>query len=112
MVYLYLIELPGFKVVIHSQPLTLMRVPKATVPTSKASAKTVARRNQALHQLRDTISGGDSSSQMQEICSLSKGEWQKILKEANLTIDIPPEHGVAMKADLALPWNKLRILRR
>jgi len=90
-----------------------MRVPKATVPTSKASAKTVARRNQALHQLRDTISGGDSSSQMQEeIHSLSKGERQKILKEANLTIDIPPEHGVAMKADLALPWNKLRILRR
>ena len=97
----------------YSQPLTLMRVPKATVPTSKASAKTVARRNQALHQLRDTISGGDSSSQMQEeIRSLSKGERQKILKEANLTIDIPPEHGVAMKADLALPWNKLRILRR
>ena len=90
-----------------------MRVPKATVPTSKASAKTGARRNQALHQLRDTISGGDSSRQMQEeIRSLSKGERQKILKEANLTIDIPPEHSVAMKADLALPWNKLRILRR
>jgi len=79
-----------------------MRVPNATVPTSKASAKTVAQRNQTLHQLRDTISGGDSSSQMQEILSLSKGVWQKSL-EANLTVNIPPEHGVAMKADLALP---------
>ena len=57
----------------YSQPLTLMRVPKATVPTSKASAKTIAWRNQALHQLRDTISGRDSSSQMQEIRSLSTG---------------------------------------
>ena len=84
-------------------------MPKATVPTSKASAERV----QALHQLRNTICGEDSSSQMQEeICGLSKGEQQKFLKEANLTIDIPPEHGVAMKADLALPWNKLRILRR
>jgi len=90
-----------------------MRVPKATVPTSKASAKRVAWRNQVLHQLRDTISGGDSNCQMQEeIHGLPKGEQQKILKEANLTIDIPPEHGAAMKADLALPWNKLRILRR
>ena len=31
---------------------------------------------------------------------------------AGLTIDIPPEQGLAMKADLALPWNKLRVVRR
>ena len=29
-----------------------------------------------------------------------------------MTIDIPPEQGLAMKADLAISWNKLRVIRR
>lgn len=29
-----------------------------------------------------------------------------------LAVTVPTEHALAMKADLAIPWNKLRALRR
>jgi hypothetical protein len=44
--------------------------------------------------------------------SLSKKEREDILQEAQLPIMIPTDHALAMKADLAIPWNKLRTLRR
>lgn len=47
-----------------------------------------------------------------EIKALSKVERESLLHEAQLPIVIPTEHALAMKADLALPWNKLRFLRR
>ena len=31
---------------------------------------------------------------------------------AGITLTIPEQQGLAMKADLALPWNKMRELRR
>ena len=60
------------------------------------------------------IIGGDDSSLIlhQELRSLTKEEQGKLLLDAGLTIDIPPEQGLAMKADLAIPWNKLRVIRR
>ena len=45
----------------------------------------------------------------QELRSLTKDERSKLLL---VTIDIPPEQGLAMKADLAIPWHKLRMIRR
>ena len=57
----------------------------------------------------DIASGGDSTTQLAaKIKSLSKAERE----QACLPIVIPPEHALAMKADLGIPWNKLRILRR
>ena len=34
------------------------------------------------------------------------------MRELNFTIDISPEQCLGMKADLCLPWNKLRQMRR
>lgn len=48
----------------------------------------------------------------EEIRQLTKMERQKLLHDAGFTLDIPPEHGLAMKADLCIPWNKLRVLKR
>uniref|UniRef100_A0A1X7UTE9 Uncharacterized protein n=1 Tax=Amphimedon queenslandica TaxID=400682 RepID=A0A1X7UTE9_AMPQE len=42
---------------------------------------------------------------------LSEGR-DKLLKEAGFHITIPPEQGLAMKADLCLPWRKLRVMKR
>ena len=46
-----------------------------------------------------------------EVRSLPKGEREKILQET-LPIVIPADHGLAMKANLQLPWNKMRAIRR
>ena len=63
--------------------------------------------------MRKIIGGEDSSLVLhQELRSLTKDERSKLLVDARLTIDIPPEQGLAMKADLAIPWNKLRVIRR
>lgn len=81
--------------------------------TSEASSKTVTYRNRALANLRNNISGGDSTVQLQsELRSLNKEERERVLKEANLPITIPPEHVLAMKADLALPWARMRDISR
>lgn len=43
---------------------------------------------------------------------LTREERQELLKSAGITINFPPEQGLAMKADFAIPWNKLRIIWR
>lgn len=44
-----------------------------------------------------------------EVRSLSREE---LLGTAGLPIEIPTDQALAMKADLSLPWNKLRVVRR
>ena len=44
--------------------------------------------------------------------SLSKAQREELLGQAGLPIRIPTEQALAMKADLSLPWNKLRVIRR
>ena len=60
------------------------------------------------------IIGSDDLSLVlhQELRSLTNKEQNKLLLDAGLTVDIPPEEGLAMKADLAISWNKLRVIRR
>ena len=57
------------------------------------------------------IIGGDDLALIlhQELRSLTKDERSKLLLDARLTI---PEQGLKMKADLAIPWLKLRVIRR
>ena len=55
----------------------------------------------------------DTKAQLQaEVKMLTSEDRQDLLKSAVITIDIPPEQGLAIKADLAIPWNKLRVIRR
>lgn len=59
------------------------------------------------------MSVGDSSVQIHhEIKRLTKDERQQLLHTAELPVVIPADQGLAMKADLSLSWNKLRIIRR
>ena len=63
--------------------------------------------------MRKLIGGEDQSLIFhQELRSLDEDDRNKLLREAGITINIPPEQGLAMKADLAIPWNKLRVIRR
>ncbi len=62
---------------------------------------------------RQLVGGGNSHILMtEEVKRLGQDERQKILLNAGLKLEIPSEMGLAMKADLALPWNKLREIRR
>ncbi len=47
-----------------------------------------------------------------EIHALSRSQREDILKKVQLPITVPADHALAIKADLAMPWSKLRILRR
>lgn len=90
-----------------------MPVKACRVRSSEACSKTVANRTQTLNQLRTSITGGDSSVQLQsELRALTKEEREKVLKSAGLPIEIPPDHALAMKASLALPWAKMRVISR
>ena len=99
---------------LHScQPLHLVKVTKGEVESTKTSSKTVHRRCQELGGVRDLISGGSSSLQLaEEVKVLSSVERRQLLLDVQITMDIPTEKGLAMKMDLALPWNKLRAIRR
>ena len=43
---------------------------------------------------------------------LSDDERKELLGQVGLPIVISTDHALAIEADLALPWTKLRVLRR
>ena len=89
-----------------------MQVAGCRVTSSKASARTL-KRTETISKVRSIISGRDNMAQLaSEIRSLTKAEREELLQDAQLPVVIPTEHALAMKADLEIPWNKLRILRR
>ena len=90
-----------------------MPVRGCRVKSSEASAKTLTHRTRILTDLRSSLSGGDTSVQLQsELRALSKDEREALLQEAHLPIEIPPEHALAMKADLAFSWSSMRKVSR
>ena len=65
--------------------------------------------------VREGLSGGKQGAHRQLVDELKAADYderQKILKEAGITPEISPGEGLAMKAELALPWRKLQHLRR
>lgn len=46
-----------------------------------------------------------------EVHHLGKEERQELLRSAGITVDIPVDVGVAMKAELALTRTKLKVIR-
>lgn len=69
-----------------------------------------------MEQVREIISKGTSADQLQhELKALTKEDRQALLEQASIhdaTATISPDDVLAMKADLSIPWNKFRILRR
>ncbi len=85
-----------------------MPVPTNRVAGTEASKRTVQRRVQQVRSLRDHLGVGLE----QELQALPMSERQELLKAVALPIHIPTDHCLAMKAKLAISWNKLRTLRR
>ena len=47
-----------------------------------------------------------------EVKMLPREMREDLIKDMKFTVHVPPEQSLAMKADLCLPWKKLRIMRR
>ena len=71
-----------------------------------------------MSSVRGVMSACSSTEQLKEEIQsmghlLSRDEWKELfVKQKFGVVDIPPEMGLAIKADLDLPWNKLRLLKR
>ncbi len=79
------------------------------------SSTTLRARTSTLAAVRKNLSGSEVGAQQQlvdELKPTNRKVREEIIKEAGITPEIPYGEGLAMKADLALPWRKLRHLRR
>lgn len=95
------------------QPISFLRVTYPQVATPDASNSTVRRRSSEVALVRDVISGGASVEQLQdEVAALSSDERQQLLTSTEFSVSITTEDALAMKADLLIPWQKLRVMRR
>jgi len=64
---------------------------------------------------RKSISGGSEDSQKQlqvEVRVIPKEERQKLLSETGVGVEMSASQALGIKADLAIPWYRLRVLRR
>ncbi len=96
------------------QSLAFHRTAIPRVSSSEASDRTHRRRD-TLTEQRESISGGrdDARKQLQmEVRAMPKEERQKLLTEAGLGVEMDTTQVLAIKADLAIPWYRLRVLRR
>ena len=96
------------------QPLTFARITKAEHPLSKASRSTKYRCNKQAQNLNEVLTCNDASALLrEEIQSLSCNEKNDLLKKAGIKVHvISPEQGLAIKANLTIPWpwNKIRVI--
>lgn len=92
-----------------------MKTTNCRVPSTHATYKTVKSRSQELSQHRRVCSGGEEAFQLsREVKACSKEEREAILEELQdgFKVQIPTTHALAMKADLGIPWHKLRAIRK
>ena len=97
------------------QPITLVPVPSPRVSSDNASQRTKHRRAISLQVVREVVSGGCSSTQFaEEARTRSTSEREALLEglQGGMKVVIPASESLALKADLILPWNKMRIVRR
>ena len=81
--------------------------------SSGASRWTIRERSRKIAVVREVISGGRSAEQLQhELSALTEKERKEILMPIEAPALITAEETLAMKADLVLPWAKMRIMRR
>ena len=95
--------------------MTSVPVPTPRVTSDKASRRTRHRWSVTIQAVCEAISGVSSTTQfMHEARQRSLAKREAIIEElqGGTKIVIPPSKSLAMKADLILPWKKLRIIRR
>ena len=101
------------------QPLSYTRIVQPRVPSDDdaLAQRTLAERSKLLAGIRQKISGGGEASarvQLAHEISQNKHERDELLRAAGIAVphEAPAAEVLAVKADLAIPWNRLRSIRR
>ena len=99
------------------QPLCYTRIAHARVTSEEALPRTLHQRSKLLADICHKVSGGREASaraQLAHEISQNKDERNELLREAGIAVphQAVAEEVLAMKVDLAIPWNKLRNIRR
>ena len=98
------------------QPLTFMRVTKPRASSDTVSRESVRGRTAELSKHRTLTSGGAEVVQLQaELKVCSPAERESLLSEltkGGFRVEVPVKQILGMKADLNIPSNKLREVRR
>ena len=99
-----------------TKPQTWERISRCEVPSDDAAERTKRRRSEMIRAVRETICGAGRGAEAQmslELNSLPRETQKKLLKDAGLKPNGTLESGtaLALKADLGLPWYRLRKLR-
>ena len=90
-----------------------MRLTQPSAPISHLSQRTQKRRAAEVRSTRTALSAESSSVLLEtEFKSLGKRDKEMLLDSAGIRAEMSPEEGLALKASLGLPWNRLRLLRR
>ena len=94
---------------------TWVNLTKGQTRSGTAAPRTVRRRSNEMTAVRQLVSGGSegaASLQSSELRCFSRLEWDRCLTDAGFTAQGNHDGvGLALKADLRLPWFKLRKLR-
>jgi hypothetical protein len=84
--------------------------------STSPSARTCQRRKKSVTETCQFLCGGSEKQitrlQALELKQLGEQQRAEIAKEAGIGVSVGPGEGLAMKAALGLPWNKIRHLRR
>ena len=99
----------------YSQPLKLARITSPKSPPDQLSQRTRKRRIHEVQNIRSIIGVNSKGSELilgDEIRVLSVEKKQELLHSAGVQIEMLPMQGLAIKSMLAIPWYRLRILRR
>ena len=91
--------------------MTFMHVTRAHQETTAACSLTVKLRCSQMQNIRGIVSGGGEASALiqKEVLILSEEERRSLLDKAGISslIELGEVQVLAIKAGLAIPWNKL-----
>ena len=96
------------------QSLTYQHIPVPRVPSSKASSRIQQRRCNTLTERRVSMNGTEDDAEKQlavKVKALSATERKNLLVKAEVGPSIDATQLLTIKAELSIPWYRLRILR-
>ena len=84
------------------------------VGTLEASSKTVRNCAKEVSSYRSRVTGGEGTLRQfgDEMRALPQEEREELMRVFTTPVSISAENVLSLKADLVIPWNKLRAMRR
>ena len=105
-----------YKYILFLKPLCLTVTPKAYKESASCSTSTLKKRHRLLMEVSHQIGISKDSQVIQTAVMLKSfyyNQKSKVLENANVgVVEFSAEELVAFKADVGIPWNKLKTMTR